>query len=364
MTLCLLCSLLNTALAKSDVDKGDAGLSGIAMQAAKKLGGVVLRKENLKEILKDSCWALLGILFLEHSTPPSSEPSSTPISPSESNQFAFFLAKLHRPTDFDFILNGLYSLFDSVLTQSQSLFPPGPLIKIESAKKSGNAWEALLFLSRALETNRKFLDYLLGSDGGASVCAYLVAICSTFDEPAHFDLLRLAAFLLQSITSEQFPVSTPITLPPTTASILTPSATLADLLITNLTIIIFITRARLSSLYPPFVIALTNISGRIRGLGREAAGNWVKLFLAFARPGFLLMEAGNPRLLNWVLEGLDTVSLIDVRTVSRFYDEANFDFTESSIDLRDTTRSVPIRESRYIHPLRRGRRITTRTIIT
>ena len=320
VTLCLLCSLLNTALAKGEAERADAGLSGIALQAAKKLGGVVLRKENLKEILKESCWASLGILFLEHSSPIPSSPGApnTSIPANEDNKFAFFLSKLHRSSDFEFIVAGLFSLFDSVLMQTQSLFPPAPLIKIESGKKTGTAFEALLFLSRAMDTNRKFLDYII-THKGAEVCAYLMAICTTFDEPAHFDLLRLAAFLLQTITSEtSLIVSSPIILPPTTTSILTPSETLADLLITNLTNLIFITRARLASLYPPFIIALTNISGRIKGLGKEAAGNWVKLFLALSRPSFLLMEGGNPRLVNWLLEAFDTVSLIDVSSVSHF----------------------------------------------
>ena len=348
VTLCLLCSLLNTALAKSEEDKSDAGLSGIALQAAKKLGGVVLRKENLKEILKESCWALLGILFLEHAPPvpsPTVSPTTTSIPTTEDNKFAFFLSKLHRSTDFDFILAGLSTLFDSVITQSQSLFPPGPLIKIESVKKSGNAWEALLFLSRAIETNRKFLDFLLAGKGGAEVCAYLVAICTTFDEPTHFDMVRFAAFILQTITAEPLlVVSTSITLPLATASIISPSPTLSDLLITNLTHLIFTTRARLSSLYPPFVIALTNISGRIKGLGKAAAGDWVKMFLAFARPGFLLMEECNPRLINWLLEAFDTVRLIDVSSFIPSYRPllTTIASAEPSTHLRDPSRGIPI----------------------
>lgn len=55
-------------------------------------------------------------------------------------------------------------------------------------------------------------------------------------------------------------------------------------------------RAALSTLYPPLLLAVNNLSGSLRDLGNEAATRLARVWLAFTAPAWVLMEEGSPRL--------------------------------------------------------------------
>lgn len=139
---------------------------------------------------------------------------------------------------------------------------------------------------------------------------------------AQVGLVRLSAFLLQSLTADRSAafaarLNAPVELRPALRSKYGVPGSLADFIIVrslrrlsppfhsppalippqiSLCTLIFTTQGRLSALYPSFVLTIDNISPHLKHLSAVASTRLTKLFLAFSAPGFLLMEEGNPRL--------------------------------------------------------------------
>ncbi|ORY88647.1 high-temperature-induced dauer-formation protein-domain-containing protein [Leucosporidium creatinivorum] len=303
VVLCLLCSLLNTALGKP------------------------------------SCLQVLSALLVEHAPAPESsvDPSSTSTTaptpgpspfveqsatmgssssaPSPpSNAFAFYLAKLHRSSDFDFLLSGFLALLDRGLGGSAA----APLANLglgvggTTGAATGTV-ETLVVLWRVVEGNAKFASWLAEQERVGEVLAWLVvAGLEGKDDETQLGLVRLAAFLLQSLTADQSPafaarLNAPVELKPSLRSKYGVPGSLADFIIISLCTLIFTTSGRLSALYPAYVLTIDNISPLIKHLSAVASTRLTKLFLAFAAPGFLLMEEGNPRLIYYLLETFNNV---------------------------------------------------------
>lgn len=205
-----MCSLLNTAFASiTSLASGPislaGGLGGLGA-AAEKFAGGVLRREDVKGLLTGSCLQLLEILFIEHAepveeivpnpvdaststftspfnespptlgaTPSSGAPSAVTPRLASPNAFTFYLSKLHRPSDFSFILAGVFGVLQ------HSLSPPLlPVVGSSSGQRGKFGWatEALIVLWRALELNPKFRAYLLESEHAAGdLMVYLVTLC-------------------------------------------------------------------------------------------------------------------------------------------------------------------------------------------
>lgn len=139
-----------------------SGLAGLGLGAAEKIGGVVLRREDVRGLLVGTCLHLLAILFTEHAPPPSSPDQAPP-----ANAFGFYLSKLHRATDFDFLLDGAFAVLAQSLAQ--------PLLLGPGAGNKGGGMEALVVLWRMLEANPKLLAHVLDSERAGELLVWLVS---------------------------------------------------------------------------------------------------------------------------------------------------------------------------------------------
>lgn len=243
VVLCLLCSVLNTALASSSsystaAGSSSGGVTGFGLSAlggaAEKLGGVVMRKEDVKGLLIGTCLQFLGILFVDHAptssffdpsstlgrirstsnvTSPFSETGPVAVGMGESgNSFSHYLGKLHRPSDFDFILNGLLDILLSGLASagsSQSI-----LLSAGTGSGSGKvgwATESLIVLWRIFEINPKLVKRMCENEKMGTVVQVLVAFCLEFkeDKSASFLLFFLLCVLVNTkLTSVSLTSST------------------------------------------------------------------------------------------------------------------------------------------------------------
>ncbi|KAK4049719.1 hypothetical protein OIV83_003994 [Microbotryomycetes sp. JL201] len=357
VVLCLLCSLINTSLGSSTLlapsaprDEGPRGIAAssfsLASGAAEKLGGVVLRKEDIRGLLVTTCLQVLGQLLAEHApsgtdpttqqsesrrssldqhplaTPqikrsPSYLDSSKPIA--QSNAFAYFISKLHRASDFDLIIRGVLSVIERTMSaKTETILPGVSLPSLPTSNSSlghggpnsqgpaGLLKEALAMLWRTIELNRKFVAYLVETDKAGELLAWLVMICLEFkDDEVQSGLVRMAAFMMQTISTEKglsHRLTAPIDLKPSLRARYGVPGTLADFLIVSIYTLIFTTKARLSSLYPSFILTIDNCSPCFKNLSQVSATRLVQLFLALSSPDFLLMEEGNPRLVYYLLE--------------------------------------------------------------
>ena len=208
MVLCLLCSLLNTALGKATPEKGEKDAAGgraasvlsLASSTADKLSGVVLRREDVRGLLVQSCLQVLSVLLVEHAPaplqpsedhstntpgpspfveqPPTMSPTPTPTrAPPPANTFAYYLSKLHRSTDFEFLLSGFLALLERGLGGVSNL----GLSTLAGAggggahgnQLAGNV-ETLVLLWRTIEGNGKFAAWLGEQERVGEVLVWLV----------------------------------------------------------------------------------------------------------------------------------------------------------------------------------------------
>lgn len=63
----------------------------------------------------------------------------------------------------------------------------------------------------------------------------------------------------------------------------------------------------LHSLYPAYILTITNVSPYLKNLSVVSSTKLVHLFSQFTSPGFLLAEEGNHRLVEHMLEAFNNI---------------------------------------------------------
>ncbi|KDQ20543.1 hypothetical protein BOTBODRAFT_26557 [Botryobasidium botryosum FD-172 SS1] len=222
----------------------------------------------------------------------------------QSNAFRYFLAKLHRPADLEFILNGILSIFEQHLAAQNNLLPG-------SRKAVPYVLEAYVLFWKMIELNKKFRAYLLDSDKLLEVLAYMLCFCLELkDKPQHHGLCRQVSYMIQSLSAERAfgsklsqPIPSRMAIPAKWAT----SGTAGDFMVTSIYAMVATTAGALNFLYPALIIALANVAPYLKNLGVQASARLVQLFTSFSTPAFLLADEGNPRLVFFILETLNGI---------------------------------------------------------
>ncbi|GAA5856451.1 hypothetical protein JCM8547_008750 [Rhodosporidiobolus lusitaniae] len=475
VVLCLLCSVVNTAFApppsQSSLFLSSGGGEGLreraarlAQDAARKgasaagAGPVGGGEENedpevTKQALRGACLQLLSVVLVEHAPPEtaagdsasageragepspfvpqeatmssSSSSSAEPPPAPPANLFTFYLSRLHRSSDLSFLLSGLLTHLTTALSPAPSSLLSLPLpISLtgapvqQRAKDPGLANEALVVLWRLVETNRKFVGWVVkpevgegkegkGGEGRSRLVSLVVAVEGVIGEwkgdEAQLSLLRLSTFLLQTLTSLIASASHPGTPASHALAGLLSAPLSADLVGDRLwavvkrqcesqgtvvedegqvegargvTAVEFVVitlhslllpssspsspppsathRAALSALYPPLLLTLSNLSPYIRELSSDASTRLVRVWLAFSAPSWVLMEEGNPRLVYYLLETFDHILLSNLDSNPSLIHALLL--TKKRLDLlSDFTLAVGVSEARRLRAARRAR---------
>ncbi|CDU22538.1 uncharacterized protein SPSC_01168 [Sporisorium scitamineum] len=241
--------------------------------------------------------------------------------PGGRNVFRFYLSKLHRTADFDFIWSGLSNSFNEHINSTiQILAIPIPTggqgrRAAEASWQLSQVPERLVLLWRLLEHNHKFRLYVLDDARRApELLTILLYFSLTYkDNVALQGLVRLCAFMLQDVSSERaFAVH--LAKPGSAAKVQLPSRlgllggnTAIDFLVQGVYALIATTKGQLASLYAPLVISLSNTAPAWRSLSITASSRVIHLLRSFSQPSFLLSDEGHPRLLFYVLETINAV---------------------------------------------------------
>ncbi|BGO88692.1 hypothetical protein NBRC10512_005138 [Rhodotorula toruloides] len=386
VVLCLLCSVLNTALnagaAGAAGTSAGAGVEGLRERAARLAAETAKRtapvadgsdEASVKNALVGACLQFLDTVLIDHAPVEGAEAAP--------NQFAFYLSKLHRPSDFSFLHSGLVGLITTSLAapSTSSLFPLGlplpvnispsssPTSPARTKKPAGWTTEALTILWRTLDTNRKFVSWLVKphstSEGKSRLLETLVAVeaCMLDWHPdeTQIGLVRLASFIMQTISAEAASAGLaskeaeeevkrvlnaplePEVVGARLAGVVrrhvasqgievgeerqgernrkreTKSVSFVEYLLIVLHALLIpspttaaapqSTRSSLSTLYPSLLLTVSNLSPLFRDVGADAATRLVRVWLAFSAPSWVLMEEGNPRLIFYLLETFNNV---------------------------------------------------------
>ncbi|KAJ8078530.1 hypothetical protein PM082_012813 [Marasmius tenuissimus] len=302
--LTVLCSLLNTAMNSTSIPATIGNMAGRLPY-----NHLVFKGEDPRANLVSMCFQVLVVLLDFQSgsardiiVGSDEQQSSTPSA--RTNTFRYFLMKLHRTPDFAFVLDGVIGIMEQEIASMNNILP--------GARKSiPYVSENIIFFWKMIELNKKFRAYVLDSERAMDLIAYLLCYnLEIKDKPQQHGLCRALSYIVQTLSAEPAfgsKLSSPIkaNIP---AKWAVPGSA-ADFLICSIYSIVATTSGALNSLYPAFIIALSNCAPHFKNLGVTSSTRLVQLFTSFSNPSFLLSDEGHPRLLFFMLEVFNGVVL-------------------------------------------------------
>ncbi|KAI0078173.1 hypothetical protein K474DRAFT_1683933 [Panus rudis PR-1116 ss-1] len=310
--LTILCSLMNTAMNNSHAGGGHL-MGGVAGRLP--YNHLVFKGEDPRATLVSTCFQILCVLLDFQSGSardvPASNPDSSPAPTARTNAFRYFTAKLifhireqHRANDFAFILNGIVAIFEEQMASMSNLLPG-------SRKSVPYMLETIIFFWKMIDLNKKFRAYVVDSDKAMDIMAYLMCYgLEIKDKTEQHGLCRAISYIVQSLSAERAfcqKLTSPIKghIPQKWVQM----GNAADFLIHAVYAMVATTSGALSSLYPAFIIALSNAAPYFKHLSVTSSTRLIQLFTSFANPAFLLADEGHPRLLFFMLEVFNSVIL-------------------------------------------------------
>ncbi|EKM82993.1 hypothetical protein AGABI1DRAFT_69103 [Agaricus bisporus var. burnettii JB137-S8] len=322
--LTLLCSLLNVTM-----NSGTKQESGISNMAGKlPYNHLVFKGEDPRSNLVGISLQILCTLLdfqsgsARDATTNSGDGQVT-IPTARTNGFRYFLMKLHRIKDFDFIIDGIIGILEQQMAAINNVLP--------GARKSvPYINETILFCWKVLELNKKLRLYLLDSDKSMVLLAYLLThALEVKDKPQQHGLCRALSYIVQTLSADSgFGSGLRKSVKGQIPAKYNNGGTMADFLIQVTTDLSYISKdekltckcqavysmvATTSgtpiSLYPALIIALSNAAPYFRNLSVTASTRLVQLFTSFSNPMFLLSDEGHPRILFFMLEAFNSVIL-------------------------------------------------------
>ncbi|KAK4683945.1 hypothetical protein P7C73_g6263, partial [Tremellales sp. Uapishka_1] len=290
LVLSLLCSFLNTSLTTA---KASAGIGSqlpynhLVSKAA----------EERRSLVRTSFSVLLAALDYKSVEEAGREQMGDA---KDENAFRYFVSKLHRKDDFQFVLGGILAIMEEQAAVTNGYLPG-------SKKPIPYILETFMLLWRMVDLNKRFRHYLLESGKSIDIVGHILICCLEFkDDPAHHGLLRLLSYLLQTLSIDQAfaeALNRPIRLAvPARWAV---AGTAADFMIVSIYSIA--TTPGLNPLFPALTISITNIAPYLKNIGVQASTRLLQLFKAFSAPNFLLADDGHPRLVYYLLETFNSI---------------------------------------------------------
>ncbi|KAI9241942.1 MAG: high-temperature-induced dauer-formation protein-domain-containing protein [Podila humilis] len=237
-----------------------------------------------------------------YSSPPPQLQRSMSLEPGNKNQFRYYLSRLHREQDFQFLIDGMYRILSNPMTAS-STYLPG------STKHVKYHHETLILCWKTLELNKRFRTYLLETNRVLDILVILLYFCMEYkQDPTHIGLLRMCAFMLQTLSKDKafgkslnkvFDGHASL---PANVRIHNFHGTYGDYLICTVHHLIATTKRALRSLYPALISTLANVSPHLKNISPLASSRLMQLTTSFASPSFLLAEESNHGLLGSLLD--------------------------------------------------------------
>ena len=253
-----------------------------------------------KQILVTYALQFLLVLLLY----PVPESSSTQ---SNKNFYRHFLGRLHRPQDFQFIVDGMTRILNQPLQEKTSYLPG-------SQSPTNFAPEMLMLFWEMTQCNKRFRSFIIDTERAHDfVILTLFYALEYKNDTAKQGIVRMCAFLLQTLSVEtNFGVNLnkhfegQDTLP---VAIRVPGfrGTYADFLIHSIYNLITTSQSKLTAIYPALLAVINNIAPCLEGLSSASSQKLMQLFTSMSSPSFLLANESNHTLLHSLLESLSSI---------------------------------------------------------
>ncbi|RAL12758.1 Hid1 family protein [Aspergillus homomorphus CBS 101889] len=284
--LTLLCSLLNTAIKYNP--------------ASWRVPYDHVVWKDPKQILVIYCLQLLLVLLLY---PVPEDGRGAP----PKNYYRHYFGRLHRPQDFQFLVDGMTRILNQPMQITNSYLPG-------SQKSVKWAPEMLILFWEALQCNKRFRSFIIDSNRSHDfiiLCLFYAIVYKS--DPAKQGVVRMCIFILQTMSVEpNFGKSLNLkfeaqeTLP---QSIRIPGfkGSYADYLITSIHTLITASKGQLTAVYPALLAIINNIAAYVEHLSPVSCSKLLQLFSSMSAPSFLLANETNHVLLASVLESINSI---------------------------------------------------------
>ncbi|KAL8994476.1 MAG: hypothetical protein Q9169_005567 [Polycauliona sp. 2 TL-2023] len=256
--------------------------------------------KNPKQVLVSYCLQFLLVLIL-YPVPDDGH------DPSPKNYFRHFLGRLHRPQDFDFLVEGMLRTLNQPL-QTTSSYLPG--------SQSSLPWapEMLMLFWEALQCNKRFRSSIIDNDRANEFALLVLSYALEYKtDQAKQGVVRMCVFILQTLSTEPAfgkhlnkTFATPQSLPPI-AKVPNFSGTYADYLIISIHTLITTSKGKLDAIYPALLATINNTAPYLQALSPLSSSKLIQLFASMSAPSFLLANETNYALLQSLLESINAI---------------------------------------------------------
>lgn len=231
-----------------------------------------------------------------------------PLSPSSSkNYYRHFLGRVHRPQDFQFIVDGMTRILSQPLSEKSSYLPG-------SNATTNFAPEVLMLFWEMTQCNKRFRSFIIDTDRAHDFVVLTLFYALEYkNEPAKQGVVRMCAFLLQTLSvDEKFGPSLNKKFEgqdslPACIRIQGFRGTYTDFLIQSIYSLITTSQGSFTAIYPALLAVIGNIAPYIVGLSTASCSKLMHLFSSMSSPSFLLANETNHRLLHSLMESVSSI---------------------------------------------------------
>ncbi len=284
--LSVLCSLLNTTLkynpASWSVPYGQAIF------------------KDPKQILVTYCVELLLAILVYP------VPESGPGDP-QKNYYRHFLGRLHRPQDFQFIVDGMTRILNQPIAASTS-YLPGSAGTVKCAE------DMIMLFWEVTQCNKRFRSFIIDTNRSHDFVILMLFYAIEYKlDPAKQGVVKMCAFILQTLSVEKnfgfslnkrFEAQETL---PTGIRIQGFSGTYGDFLIQSIYTLITTSKEKLATVYPALLSVIANIAGYLQNLSAVTSSKLLQLFSSMSSPSFLLANDTNHELLETLLQSMNAI---------------------------------------------------------
>ncbi|KNG84629.1 hypothetical protein ANOM_006164 [Aspergillus nomiae NRRL 13137] len=223
------------------------------------------------------------------------------------NYYRHYFGRLHRPQDFQFLVDGMTRILNQPMQATNSYLPG-------SQKTVKWAPEMMMLFWEALQCNKRFRSFIIDSNRSHDfviLCIFYAIVYKS--DPSQQGVVRMCIFITQTMSVEpnfgkslnkKFEAQE--TLP---QSIRIPGfkGSYADYLIMSIHTLITGSKGKLTAVYPALLAIINNIAAYIENLSPAACSKLLQLFSSMSAPSFLLANETNHALLSSVLESINAL---------------------------------------------------------
>ncbi|KAK4219322.1 high-temperature-induced dauer-formation protein-domain-containing protein [Rhypophila decipiens] len=222
------------------------------------------------------------------------------------NFYRHFLGRLHRPQDFQFIVDGMTRILNQPLQANSYI--PGAQSSVRFAP------EIIMLFWEITQCNKRFRSFMIDTDRAHDFVILILFYAMEYKGDASKNgVVRMCAFLLQTLSVEKnFGVNlnktfeSQETLPPV-LRIVGFRGSYADFLIQSIYNLITKSQGKLSAIYPALLAVINNISPSLKGLSSATCSRIIQLFNSMSSPSFLMANETNHDLLRSLLESMNSI---------------------------------------------------------